>query len=135
MIYRHKQAKMRCISPVFGLSGYLGAHFLDVEGNGEEGKVHGDLVFAEVSEAAVCHVELHLPEDRFRLYTSSPPVSESFFGCEQLPGFAFVFVQSVVYLDCASVAFGLITETSQRTAFAVPGAVTCVLTSVATCRF
>ena len=70
---------MRCIFPVFGLFRYLSAHFLDVEGNGEEGKVHRDLVFAEVSEAAVCHVELHLSEDGFGFDTSSSPVSESFF--------------------------------------------------------
>ena len=44
--------------------------FLDVEGDGEEGKVHCDLVFAEVSEALVVHVVLHLPEHGLRLYGS-----------------------------------------------------------------
>ncbi len=34
------QAKIGRISPVFGLFRYLRAHFLDVEGYGEEGKVH-----------------------------------------------------------------------------------------------
>jgi len=34
------QAKIGRISPVFGLFRYLRAHFLDVEGDGEEGKVH-----------------------------------------------------------------------------------------------
>ena len=68
------QAKMGCISPVFGLFRYLRAHFLDVEGYGEEGKVHCDLVFAEVAEAAVCHVELHLTKDGFRLDASSSAV-------------------------------------------------------------
>ena len=121
------------ISPVFGLFGYLCAHFLDVEGNGKEGKVHRDLVFAEVAEAAVCHIELHLSKDGFGLYASSPPVSESFFGCEQFAGFSFVFVQSVVYLDCAPVAFSFVAETPQRTAPAVLCAVTGVFAPVAAC--
>ena len=99
------------ISPVFGPFRYLSTHFLDVEGNGEEGKVHRDFVFAEVSEASVCHIELHLSEDGFGFDTPASSMFESFFGCEQLPGFAFVFVQPMVYLDCASVVFGFITET------------------------
>ena len=53
---------MGCVSPVIGLLCYFSAHFLDVEGNGEEGKVHSDVVLAEVTETAVCHVELHLTE-------------------------------------------------------------------------
>ena len=56
--------------PVFGLFRYFLAHFLDIEGYGEECKVHCDLVFAKVTEAAVCHVELHLSEDCFRFDTS-----------------------------------------------------------------
>ena len=53
----------------------LCGHFLYVEGNGEEGKVHSDLVFAEVPEPFVLHVCLHLPEIRFRLCASFPPVA------------------------------------------------------------
>ena len=44
--------------------------FLYVEGDGEEGEVHCDLVFAEVSESPVCHVEFHLPEHGLGLYRS-----------------------------------------------------------------
>ena len=73
---------MGCVSPVFGLIRYFGAHFLDVESNGEEGKVHCDLVFSEVTEAAVCHVELHLPEDGLRLDASPASVSESILRCQ-----------------------------------------------------
>ena len=50
------QKRVYCLR--FGLLRYLRAH-----GYGEEGKVHCDLVFAEVTEAAVCHIELHLSGD------------------------------------------------------------------------
>ena len=70
------------IFPVFGLFRYFRTHFLYIEGNGEEGKVHRDLVFAEVPEAAVCHVGLHLSEDGFGFYASSSAVFESFFRCQ-----------------------------------------------------
>ena len=104
------QAKIGRISPVFGLFRYLRAHFLDVEGYGEEGKVHCDLVFPEVAEAAVCHVELHLAEDGLRLNASLSAVSEPFFRCQQLACLSFVFIQTVIDLDCAPVAFGLVAQ-------------------------
>ena len=63
-------AKMGRISSVSGGFCDFCGHFLDVEGDGEEGKVHGDLVFAEVAEAFVVHVALHLPEHGLRLYGS-----------------------------------------------------------------
>ena len=44
---------------------HLGVHLIDIESYNEEGKAHCDLAFVEVTEAAVCHVELHLPEDGF----------------------------------------------------------------------
>ena len=87
------------IFPVYGLFRYFRAHFLDVEGNGEEGKVHCDLVFAEVTEAAVCHIELHLSEDCLRFDTSSPSVFESFLRGQQFACLSFIFVESMVYLD------------------------------------
>ena len=59
-------AKMGRISSVSGGFCDYCSHFLDVEGDGEEGKVHGDLVFAEVAEALVMHVVLHLPEHGLR---------------------------------------------------------------------
>ena len=121
------------ISPVFGLFCYFRAHFLDIEGNGEEGKVHCDLVFAEVAEAAVCHVELHLTEDGFRLDASSSPVFQSLFRCQQFTCFPFVLVESVIYLDCASVAPGLVAQTPQRAASAVLSAVACAFAAVAAC--
>ena len=121
------------ISPVFGLFRYLRAHFLDVEGNGEEGKVHRDLVLAKVAEAAVCHVELHLSEYGFRLGTSSSPEPETFFRCQQFACFPFVLVEPVVHLDCALVTFGLVALAPQRASFAVLCAVTCVFAAVAAC--
>ena len=121
------------IFPVFGLFRYFRTHFLYIEGNGEEGKVHRDLVFAEVPEAAVCHVGLHLSEDGLGLYTPSPPVSDTFLRCEQFAGFSFVLVEAVVYLDCPPVAFGLVAEAPQGAAFAVLCAVACVFAAVAAC--
>ena len=59
-------------------SGFSG-HFLDIKGNGEESKVHGDLVLAEVSEAFVVHVVLYLSEDRLRFYGTFGAVLKSFF--------------------------------------------------------
>ena len=56
----------------------LRAHFLYVEGYGKEGKVHGDLVLAEVPKTTVCHVELHLPEYGFWLDASSSPMPDPF---------------------------------------------------------
>ena len=127
------QAKIGRISPVFGLFRYLRAHFLDVEGYGEEGKVHCDLVFPEVAEAAVCHVELHLAKDGFGLDASSSPVFQPFFRCQQFTGFSFVFIEPVVHLDYALVAFGLVAQAPQRAAFAVLGAVACAFAAIAAC--
>ena len=58
------------ISAVLGVFRPFCGPFLDVECDGEEGKVHGDLVFAEVAEALVLHVVLHLPEHGLGLYRS-----------------------------------------------------------------
>ena len=77
-----KMAKSGCISAFSGRFCHHRGHFLDVEGDGEEGKVHGDLVFAEVSEALVVHVVLHLPEHGLRLYGPPGAVFEPFVGGE-----------------------------------------------------
>ena len=53
------------------------SHFLDVEGHGEEGKIHCDLVFAEVAESLVLHVVLYLPENRLWFYRAFRPMFES----------------------------------------------------------
>ena len=79
MNYEAKCARMWRISAVFCGFGRFGGPFLDVEGDGEEGKVHRDLVFAEVAEAFVCHVVFHLPENGFRLYRPFRAVFESLF--------------------------------------------------------
>ena len=72
------------------------SHFLDVEGNGEEGKVHGDLVLAEMTESFVVHVVLHLPEDRLWLYGAFRPVFQPLLGGEPFPCLAPVFQEQVV---------------------------------------
>ena len=58
---------------------HLSAHFLQIEGNGKEGKVHIDLVFSKMSEAFVMVVSLDLSEDRLRLNAPPSPVHPSFF--------------------------------------------------------
>ncbi len=58
---------------------HLRANLLSVEGYGEEGRVHCDLVFAEVTEAAVRHIEFHLAEDGLRFNASSPAMFDAIF--------------------------------------------------------
>lgn len=103
---------------VFSHVQFLVCHLLTqslyVEGYGEESKVHCCLVFAEVPEPAVCHVELHLAKYSFGLDASPASEPEPFFRCEQLPGFPLVFVETMVYLDDPSVASSLVAQASQR---------------------
>ena len=86
-----------------------------------------------MTEAAVCHIELHLSEDCLRFDTSSPSVFESFLRGQQFACLSFIFVESMVYLDCTSVAFGFIAQAPQRAAFAILCAVTCVFAAIAAC--
>ena len=51
----------------------LSTHFLQIEGNGKEGKVHFDLVFSKISESFVAVVSLHLSKDR--LWFDAPTTS------------------------------------------------------------
>ena len=78
---------------------HLFNHFLDVEGGGGEGKVHSDLVRAEVTEALVLHVVFHLPEDSLRLYGPLGEVFESLLRCEPVPCLLFVLYEPVVGLN------------------------------------
>lgn len=48
----------------------LSTHFLQIEGNGKEGKVHFDLVYTDMAKTTICHVVFNLSENRFRLNTS-----------------------------------------------------------------
>ena len=84
-----KSAILGIIFPIIGWFCYLSGHFLEIKGNGEEGKVHSDLVFAEVAEASVMHVVFHLAENGLGLYASSSPVFASFFGCESFGSLSF----------------------------------------------
>lgn len=72
------KSKSTPVSRHIPLFSYFCGHFLNVESNGEEGKVHGDLVFAEVAEPFVLHVVFHLPEDGLRLYRAFGPVFQAF---------------------------------------------------------
>ena len=70
---------MRVITAITSLFCYLGAHFLQIKGNGEESKVHGNLVFVEVSESFVRHIVLHLAENSLGFNSSPSPMFYSFF--------------------------------------------------------
>ena len=74
-----KTAIFRVITIVLVRFFYFSCHFLDVKGYGEEGKVHCNFVFAEVSEAFVVHIGFHLSEYGFRFDATPPSMSESFF--------------------------------------------------------
>src|SRR3712207_8449764 len=45
-------------------------HLFYIEGNGQEGKVHKDLVLSKMSETFVVHIVFYLSEHGFRFYTS-----------------------------------------------------------------
>ena len=66
-------AKNRRFAPFWHFFG----HFLEIESHGEEGKVHRDLVLAEMAESLVLHVVLYLPEDSLRFNRALRPVFES----------------------------------------------------------
>ena len=74
-----KRAIIGVISSIIGLFCYLATHFLQIEGDGEEGKVHADLVFTEVTEPFISHVVFHLAENGLGFNTSSSSVLEPFF--------------------------------------------------------
>ncbi len=86
-----------------------------------------------MAEAAVCHVELHLPEDGFGFDASPAPVFESFFRCQQFPSLPFVSIQSVVDLDCSSVSFGFVAQAPQWALLTVLRAVACAFAPVTAC--
>ena len=86
--------------------------FLDVEGNGEETKVHIDLVFPLMAESLVLFVELHLPEDGFRLYRPLAPVLQSLLAEQLLPCPLLVFPQMVVHANDPVALFPLVTDAS-----------------------
>ena len=85
----------------------LSTHFLQIEGNGKEGKVHIDLVFTSMAETSVRHVVFHLSKNGFWFYASPAPMSHPRLGGEQLSCSFLVGFQTVVSLNHASVAIGL----------------------------
>ena len=72
---------------------------MDVEGNGEEAKVHVDLVLAPVPEPLVLLVELHLTEDGLRLYRPLAPVHQALLAEQLLPRPLLVFSQMMVHAE------------------------------------
>ena len=50
--------------------GHFCHHFLNIKGNGKEGKVHIDLVYTKMAKTIVRHVVFHLSENSFRFDTS-----------------------------------------------------------------
>ena len=82
--------------PIYTLFIHLGTHLFYIEGDGQEGKVHKNLVLPKMTEALVVHVEFYLSKYSFRLYTPLPSVFQPFFGTEKFPGFLFVYPESVI---------------------------------------
>lgn len=67
---------------------------LKIEGHGEEGKVHTDLIFPKMSETFVVHIVLHLSENHFW-----PPILASLFRGQSLPCSFLVVVLPMVDFD------------------------------------
>lgn len=97
--------------PIYPLFIHLGTHLFYIEGDGQEGKVHKDLVLSKMTEALVVHVEFYLSKYSFRFYTPLPSVFQSFFGTEKFPGFLFVYPESVIQFY-RPVSFSFKTQTS-----------------------
>ena len=45
--------------------GHFCHHFLNIKGNGKEGKVHFDLVYTDMAKTTICHIVFNLSENRF----------------------------------------------------------------------
>ena len=75
------------------------AHFLHVEGNGKEGKVHFNLVHSKVAKSFISHVVFHLTEDRLWLNASSPSVFYPLFGKKSFTSLFPVPFHPVVNVD------------------------------------
>lgn len=91
--------------------------FFNVEGYGEEGKVHCNLVFSKMSETAVCHVVFHLSEDCHGFYAPPSPVFDSFFVSQSFTCPPFVFIQPVINFD-DTISRRFKATSAQRTSFA-----------------
>ena len=63
---RQKNAQIREKSSL----GHFCYNFLNIKGNGKEGKVHIDLVYAKMAKTIVRHIVFNLPENSFRLDAS-----------------------------------------------------------------
>ena len=100
-----KRALIGVISSVIGLFCHFPTQFLQIEGDGEEGKVHGDLVLAEVTEPFITHIVFHLAEDSLGFYTSSSSVFQSFFGGKEFTGLFLILVEAVIDFQCPPVSF------------------------------
>ena len=100
-----KRAVIMVVSSVIGLFCYFPTHFLQVEGDGEESKVHGDLVFAEVTEPFITHIVFHLAENGFGFDTSSASVFQPFFGGKEFTGLFLILVEPVIDFECPCVCF------------------------------
>lgn len=92
-------------------------------GNGQEGKVHRDLVLSCMAESLVLAVVLDLSESRLGFNAPSPPVLQSLVRCQPFLCLLPVPDQSVVDLDCP-VARALEAAAPKRASLASPGPVT-----------
>jgi len=89
-------------------------NFPEIESNGKEGKIHCDFVLRHMSEAAICHVVLHLTGNSFRFYATSAPTFNPLPGSESFTGFEAL--------------------ASQRTSLAVPSLIAGTLSNISARR-
>ena len=97
----------------------LSTHFLQIEGNGKEGKVHIDLVFANMTEASVRHIVFHLSENSLGFYASPASMPYPLLRSKQFTRLFLVGFQMVVTLNHTFVTSGIETQASQWTSLAV----------------
>ena len=53
-------------------------HFLNIKGNGKEGKVHFDLVYTDMAKTTIRHIVFNLSENRFWLDASPCSMPKTF---------------------------------------------------------
>ena len=100
-----KQVIIGVIPSIIGLFCYFATHFLQIESNGKEGKVHGDLVLAKMSEPFITHVVFDLAENGFGFDTSSASVFQSFFGGKKFTSLFLILVEAVIDFQGSPVYF------------------------------
>ena len=120
--------------PVHTLFCQFCTHLFYIEGNGQEGKVHEDLVLSKMSETFVVHIVFNLSEHGFRFYASLPSVFQSFLRAEQFFGSPLVLSKPMIQFY-RPVSFCFKTAASQGIAFTPDSSVPCIFVDISGCGF